>query len=149
MSVLAGDDVIRGKMLICFTNGDMFCKLNLHCCSSQINCLIFSIDFYIMWLGESDRGVAKAGLMDRRKAAGLRQLTGERVFLDIGPLPDDSQGSRKQKFTILGVEAPVWQGVKMQESLDMPSFHNAARRDASAYKTGEMHRRIKCEVIFE
>lgn len=89
MSVLAGDDAIRGKMLICFTNRDMFCKLNLHCCSSQINCLIFSIDFYIMWLGESDRSVAKTGLMDRCKAAELRQLTRERGCLDKGPLPED------------------------------------------------------------
>jgi hypothetical protein len=34
----------------------------------------------------------------------------------------------------LGVEAPAWQGVKKQEYLDIPSFRNAARRDASASK---------------
>ena len=44
------------------------------------------------------------------------------------------KGSRRNKFTILGVEAPVWQGAKAQEYLDIPSFRNAARRDASAYK---------------
>jgi hypothetical protein len=35
-------------------------------------------------------------------------------------------------FAILGVEVPAWQGVKTQEYLDIPSFRNAARRDASA-----------------
>ncbi len=35
---------------------------------------------------------------------------------------------------ILGVEAPGWQGAKVQEYLDIPSFRNVARRDASAYK---------------
>jgi hypothetical protein len=34
----------------------------------------------------------------------------------------------------LGVEAPAWQGAKVQEYLDIPSFRNAARRDASADK---------------
>jgi hypothetical protein len=45
-----------------------------------------------------------------------------------------AQGSRINKFTIFGVEAPVWQGAKPQEYLDMPSFRNAVRRDASAFK---------------
>jgi len=45
-----------------------------------------------------------------------------------------SKGSRRNKFTILSVEAPVGQGAKTQEYRDMPSFRNAARRDASAYK---------------
>jgi hypothetical protein len=44
------------------------------------------------------------------------------------------KGSRRNKFTILGVEASDWQGAKTQEYLDIPSFRNAARRDASAYK---------------
>jgi hypothetical protein len=34
----------------------------------------------------------------------------------------------------LVVEAPGWQGAKVQEYLDIPSFRNAARRDASAAK---------------
>ncbi|MGB8334623.1 MAG: hypothetical protein WCE56_09025 [Desulfobacterales bacterium] len=46
----------------------------------------------------------------------------------------DPLGSRKNKFAILGVEAPAWQGAKTQEYLDIPSFRNAARRDASAPK---------------
>ena len=45
-----------------------------------------------------------------------------------------SKGSRKNKFIILGGEASVWQGAKTQEYQDIPSFRNAARRDASAYK---------------
>ena len=28
----------------------------------------------------------------------------------------------------LGVEAPAWQGAKVQEYLDIPSFRNAAKR---------------------
>ena len=46
---------------------------------------------YRMRLGESDRSIAKAGLMGRRKAAELRQLAKERGWLDKGPLPDDSE----------------------------------------------------------
>jgi len=34
----------------------------------------------------------------------------------------------------LDVEAPGGQGAKMQEYLDIPSFRNPARRDASADK---------------
>jgi hypothetical protein len=44
-----------------------------------------------MWLGESDRSVAKACLMDRRKAAELRHLAKKRGFLDKDPLPDDGE----------------------------------------------------------
>jgi len=43
-------------------------------------------------------------------------------------------GSRKNKFTILGVEAPVWQGAKTQQYLDIPSFRIAGGQDESAYK---------------
>ena len=46
---------------------------------------------YRMRLGESDRSIAKAGMMGRRKAAELRQLAKERGWLDKGPLPDDSE----------------------------------------------------------
>jgi len=45
-----------------------------------------------------------------------------------------NQGSRKNKFKISGAEAPDWQGANTQEYLDIPSFRNAARQDASAYK---------------
>jgi hypothetical protein len=48
--------------------------------------------------------------------------------------PITSQGSRKNKSAILGVEATVWQGAKTQEYLDIASFRNAVRQDASAYK---------------
>jgi hypothetical protein len=47
---------------------------------------------------------------------------------------DSSWGSRKNKFAILGVKAPAYQGAKTQEYLDIPSFRNVARRDASASK---------------
>jgi hypothetical protein len=46
----------------------------------------------------------------------------------------EPEGSRRNKFTILGVEAPGWQGANTQEYLDIPSFRNAASWDASAYK---------------
>ena len=42
--------------------------------------------------------------------------------------------SRKNQFAVLGVEARGWQGAKTEEYLDIPSFRNAARRDASAYR---------------
>jgi hypothetical protein len=44
------------------------------------------------------------------------------------------QGSRKNKFTFLSVEAPAWQGAKAPGYRDISSFRNAARRDASALK---------------
>jgi len=44
------------------------------------------------------------------------------------------KGSHKNRFAILSVEAPVWQGAKAQEYQDIPSFCNAAIRDASALK---------------
>jgi hypothetical protein len=43
-------------------------------------------------------------------------------------------GFTKNKFVILSVEAPAWQGAKTPEYLDIPSFLNAARRDASVSK---------------
>jgi hypothetical protein len=44
------------------------------------------------------------------------------------------KGLRKNKFTFLSVEAPVWQGAKVQAYQDMSNFRNAARRDASVLK---------------
>jgi len=44
------------------------------------------------------------------------------------------RGSRKNQFAVLGVEALLRQGAKTQGYLDIPSFRNAAERDASAYK---------------
>ena len=44
-----------------------------------------------MRLGESDRTIAKAGLMGRRKAADLRKIALEHGWLDPGPLPEDSK----------------------------------------------------------
>jgi hypothetical protein len=43
-------------------------------------------------------------------------------------------GSRKDKLTLLGVEAPVRQGAKAQAYRDMSSFRNSAGLDASAHK---------------
>jgi len=40
----------------------------------------------------------------------------------------------KNRFAILGVEAPGRQGVKTLEYMDIPSFRTVARRDASASK---------------
>jgi hypothetical protein len=42
------------------------------------------------------------------------------------------KGSRKNKFTFSSVEAPAWQGAKVQNYQDISSFRNAARRDATA-----------------
>jgi hypothetical protein len=46
----------------------------------------------------------------------------------------NTKGSRKNKFTFLRVEAPVWQGAKVQGYRDISSFRNAARQDASAFE---------------
>jgi len=45
-----------------------------------------------------------------------------------------TQGSHKNKFAILSVESPVWQGAKAQEYQDIPSFCNIAMPDASVLK---------------
>ncbi len=54
---------------------------------------------YRMRQGESDRGIAKAGLIGRRKAAELRQLAKERGWLDKGPLPEDRELAEQLKTT--------------------------------------------------
>ena len=66
----------------------------------------------------------------------LESLAAELDQLSCDPASkkNRAKGSRKNKFAILGVEAPAWQGAKTQEYLDIPSFRNAARRDASASK---------------
>lgn len=46
---------------------------------------------YRMRLGESDRAIAKAGLMGRHKAAELRLLAIEHGWLEKGPLPEDGE----------------------------------------------------------
>jgi len=48
-------------------------------------------------------------------------------------LASTTKGSRKNKFAILGVEAPGWQCVKTQEYLEIPSFRTGGR-DASTAK---------------
>jgi len=53
------------------------------------------------------------------------------------------------RFTILGVEAPVWQGGKTRKHPDISSFRNAAGAMHLPLNIEVMHRRIKCEVIFE
>ena len=44
-----------------------------------------------MRLGETDRRIAKVGLMGRRKAAELREIAQEQGWLRDGPLPEDIQ----------------------------------------------------------
>jgi transposase len=46
---------------------------------------------YRMRLGESDRAIAKAGLMGRKKAAELRVVAQAQGWLGDGPLPEDAQ----------------------------------------------------------
>jgi hypothetical protein len=41
--------------------------------------------------GESDRAIAKAGLIGRRKCAAIRAPAEVRGWLDSGPLPDDQE----------------------------------------------------------
>jgi hypothetical protein len=44
-----------------------------------------------MRLGESDRGIAKSGLMGRLKCAQLREVAIRHGWLGDGPLPEDRQ----------------------------------------------------------
>lgn len=46
---------------------------------------------YRMRQGESDRAIAKAKVMGRRKAAELRQIAQAEGWLSKGPLPEDSE----------------------------------------------------------
>ena len=52
----------------------------------------------------------------------------------VEPFPGRLRVHERISSQCLGVEAPTWQGAKVQEYLDIPSFRNAARRDASADK---------------
>jgi hypothetical protein len=45
---------------------------------------------YRMRLGESNRTIAKAGLIGRKKAAELRRIAQAQGWLNKGPLPEDS-----------------------------------------------------------
>ena len=45
-----------------------------------------------------------------------------------------TKGSRKNIFIFLSVEAPGWQGAKVQAYRDLSSFRNPAGRDAPALK---------------
>ena len=58
------------------------------------------------------------------------------LYLGHGDLFDILTLRAHEKITSqsLGGEAPGGQGVKVQEYLDIPSFHNAARWDASPDK---------------
>jgi len=58
------------------------------------------------------------------------------IFWVIG-----AKDSRKNKFAILGVEAPGWQGVKSLEYPDIPIFF-------AALPNG-IHRQSKYDVVFE
>jgi hypothetical protein len=46
---------------------------------------------------------------------------------ELKSLNTDLKGSRKNKFAILGVEAPGRQGAKTQEYLDFPIFRTSSR----------------------
>ena len=51
----------------------------------------YSQVIYRMRLGESDRTIAKAGLMGRRKAAELREVAHEQGWMEeTRPLPEDA-----------------------------------------------------------
>jgi len=52
-----------------------------------------------------------------------------------------SKGSLKNKLAILSIEATGWQGAKTQEYQDISAL--------SLTQPDEMHRRLKCKVIFE
>ena len=49
-----------------------------------------------------------------------------------------SKGPSGNKCAVLGVEAPVWQGVRSAHTGSMQATNNAARRDASAARTVQL-----------
>jgi hypothetical protein len=73
--------------------------------------------------------LTKKGILDRASFASLVHLIAKHRTSS-----KFSKGSLKSKFAILSVEAPVWQGAKVQEYQDISNFRNAVRRDASALK---------------
>ena len=91
---------------------------------------------YRMRLGESDRVIAKAGLMGRKKAARLRGIAQERGWLEEGPLPDDAtlaqvfqiyQGPHPQVSLVQPYEQQItcWH----QEGIDGTTIHQALVRN--------------------
>jgi len=68
--------------------------------------------------GESDRAIAKAGLIGRRKCAAIRALAEVKGWLDSGPLPDDKQlfvvleGGREPKVCQACVTEPYQEQIR-------------------------------------
>ena len=90
-----------------------------------------------MRLGDSDRQIAKARLMGRRKAAELRGLAGERGWLDReNPLPDDAtlaealRGPRREPAASSLVEPFRNQVMAWREAgIQGTTIHRALRRN--------------------
>ncbi len=71
------------------------------------------------------RRATQPGGMDRRSRMGSYCLA-------------SPKGSRNNNFTFLGVEAPDWQGARSANGHSIQATSNAARRDGSAFKNGEL-----------
>jgi transposase len=90
---------------------------------------------YRMRLGESDRAIAKAGLMGRRKAAELRKLAKEHGWLDKGPLPENTDlaehlGKKPEHSSSQSLMLPYADEVKTwwQNGIQGTTIHQALER---------------------
>jgi transposase len=90
---------------------------------------------YRMRLGESDRTIAKSGLMGRRKAADLRKLAKEHGWLDKGPLPEDIDlaehfGKKPENSSSQSLILPYADEVKTwwQNGIQGTTIHQALER---------------------
>ena len=89
-----------------------------------------------MRLGETDRRIAKAGLMGRRKAAELREIAQEQGWLRDRPLPEDSQlatffQSKRQINPQISLLLPYEEQVKgwWEKGIQGTTIHHALVRN--------------------
>ncbi len=102
-----------------------------------------------MRLGESDRTIARAGLMGRRKAAELREIAHEQGWLREGPLPEDTELAsffqpKKQLNPPVSLLEPYEEQVKSwwEQGIQGTTIHQALVRNhgfAGSYSSVRRH----------
>lgn len=94
---------------------------------------------YRMRLGESDRTIAKAGLMGRRKAADLRELAQKHGWLHKGPLPED---------TVLAEHFPKNPETSSSQSLLLPYANEVKSWWQSGIQSTTIHQALERKYGF-
>ena len=114
---------------------------------------------YRMRQGESDRAIAKTGLIGRTKCAAIRALAMVKGWLDSGPLPDDKELStvldagRKPKVVQTCVTAPYeeqirqWVGQGIQGTTIYRALVSQFHFTGSYASVRRMVRRIRGENV--